>query len=368
MLILVLAAPEAAWGSGLTQRDWMRSLVEALGLSFGLPDEPEDEDYLRILSGRRTLRVEAEEALQPESLVSVKDFPHFGPFSGAGWVSGIAMPTTARLSFLLPLRGTYQVTAMVRLPGHVIHLGGQEFRASGAHEFVSVDLGPVTLEAGEQEVIVHLPPNGAIDYLDFRAPELATIAPLGGWQPERPLTREDLGATALQALDLLDILPEGPAELVIEAEDAEDTGGAAVVSIRYLGAPSGGRWLRATTSPAEVVLSVSVRRSGVYRLTLVGAGNLPARVKINDEPHREISWPSYLAETSADSVYLAAGRHRIQVDLPPGVGLDVVRLQELLSGAVDIKRLTGRAVGFEGTLADEMDDLLALLAVVGVFH
>ncbi|MDO3376828.1 hypothetical protein [Geoalkalibacter halelectricus] len=367
MLSLVLVVPEPALGAHLTQRDWMKSLVAGLGLSFGLPDEPEDADYLRILSGRRTLRIEAEEALNPESLVSIKDFPHFGPFSGSGWVSGIAMPTTAHLSFLLPLRGTYEVSVVVRLAEHVIHLGGQEFVAAGGHEFTRVELGSVDLEAGLQEVIVHLPPNGAIDFFELRAADFTAVEPLGGWRLDRLLMREDLAATALRALDLLDSLPAADSDLLFEAEDAPEQGGASVVSIRYLGAPSGGRWLRATTAPAEVILPIRVDRPGVYRLNLTGVGNQPSGVQVNDEPPRKVAWPSFLAEASVGSFFLDAGEHRVRVDLPPGSGLDVLRLQKLSSDAEALTRLCGLVGGFGPAQAGEVDDLLALLAGLGAF-
>ena len=55
---LVIASPVlATQGINLTQRDLMLGLVEGLGWSFGLPEEPEDRDYLRILNGERKLRI-----------------------------------------------------------------------------------------------------------------------------------------------------------------------------------------------------------------------------------------------------------------------------------------------------------------------
>ncbi len=45
----------------LTQRDWMVTLIDSTGWSYGLPDEPQDADYINILNGGREFRFEAEE-------------------------------------------------------------------------------------------------------------------------------------------------------------------------------------------------------------------------------------------------------------------------------------------------------------------
>ncbi|WP_305041204.1 hypothetical protein [Geoalkalibacter sp.] len=343
----------------------MRSLVDGLGLSFGLPDQPEDEDYRRILSGRRNLRIEAEETLDPDSLVSIKDFTNFGEFSGSGWVSGIASPTTARLEFVLPLAGDYRVKAVIRLPDHVIRLDGKEFSVSGENLFTPVDLGILPLDAGMLEVELRLPPNGAIDYLEFQAVDLPEIAPIGGWQPDRPLGRVDLAVTALQALGVDHLLPRAAPDLALEAENAEDPGGATVVTTRYLGAPSGGRWLRATTTNAEVLLSFSITHPAFYRIDLIGAGSLPAGVRINEGRQRDIAWPSYLAPASAGGVYLERGRHQLKVLLPPGSGFDLVHLRGLRSRPEDLASLAGMGGFPEVPHVAELDALLALLAALG---
>lgn len=365
VMLLLLSLPGAGLGAGLTQGDWMRSLVEGLGLSFGLPDQPEEEDYRRILSGRRTLRVEAEEALLPESLVAIKDFTNFGEFSGSGWVSGIASPTTARLAFLLPLAGDYRVTAVVRLPGHVLRLAGREFPLSGDNFFTSVDLGTLFLDAGLHEVELRLPPNGAVDYLEFQAPDRPEIAPLGGWQTARALSRADLALTALRALDVENLLPPAAPELRLEAEDAENSGGATVVTTRYLGAPSGGRWLRAATSPAEVLIGFSIAEPGFYRIHLIGAGTLPARVQVDEGRIRELAWPSYLTPVSVGSAYLDRGRRQIKITLSPGTGVDWIHLRRQRSAPEDLEKLAGLSDRAALLEAAELDDLLALLAAIG---
>ena len=81
-LLLSASTAQAAAASTVLQRDWMVALVEGLGWSFGLPDEPDDEDYLRILSGVRSFRYEAEARCHPDDRVSVKSFRTYGYCSG----------------------------------------------------------------------------------------------------------------------------------------------------------------------------------------------------------------------------------------------------------------------------------------------
>lgn len=90
--VTATTAPES-----LSQRDWMINLVDSLGLSFGLPDSPSDNDYLEILSGLRELRYEAEDHHRPTDLVSVNTFESFGAFSGRGWLNGTSLPTKTHL-------------------------------------------------------------------------------------------------------------------------------------------------------------------------------------------------------------------------------------------------------------------------------
>lgn len=155
LLLLVQAPPCLA--EVPTQRDWLENLVDGLGWSFGLPDEPEDADYLSMLDGDRLLHIEAEDTVQPEDLVSIKTYTSFGPYTGTGWVNGIPRATQARLKFLLQSSGRYQLSTSLRLPGHQFEIGGQTFQGDGTENFTRVVLGDIELTAGEQELLVTLP-------------------------------------------------------------------------------------------------------------------------------------------------------------------------------------------------------------------
>lgn len=365
LLGLVCPVAPALSAQALTQHDWMVALVDALGLSFGLPDEPQESDYRKILSGERVFRVEAEEAHQPEDLVAVKTFENFGPFSGEGWLAGIATETRAHLQFLLPRDGNFRITASLRLPGHRIRVGGQEIEASAGNRFETVLLGTFYLEAGPQEIVVALPPSAAIDYLELEAPPLPKIEPLDGWRPQAPLSRSDLAVSAVRLLDAENCLPPMAQKINVEAESSSSPGGAQIETSRYLGAPSGGDWLRAGTTPARVRLLFRVERKGVYRAALTGAGSGPATLSFNGGRSRDLIFDPFLAEKEVGTVYLEPGSHYADVDLAPGTGVDKLVLHALHSEPSDYARLTGMTT-IDGTPdAGEIDLLLSLLAAVG---
>jgi hypothetical protein len=370
LLLATLAAPTstpaAAGSAAPTQRDWMVGLVEGLGWSFGLPDQPRDADYLNILDGNRTLRVEAEAARQPGDAVAVKSFRTFGPFSGEGWLSGIATPTEAHLRFLLPCSGTYQVTAALRLPGFRIRLGDRDFAADGQEQFTTVALGEVELPAGVHEVQVSIPPNGAIDYLELYAPPLMPVHPLTGWDPGRPLSQDDLAVSAARALGLEPWLPPAGTETPVEAEASATLEGVTITDATHLGAPSGGSWLRAGAAPAEIRLTFTPPEPGVYTLILRGAAESPVTGVLNDRFHLTVTFPPYLQNVAAGAWHLGRQPSTLLLRLPPRSGLDLLLLAAHRSTGADYRRLLGLPdMGESPPTPEQMDRLLAMLAAIG---
>ncbi len=347
------------------QRDWMVNLVDGMGWSFGLPDEPQDADYIEILEGRRSYRIEAEQARRPTDMVSVKDFTSFGKFSGQGWLSGIATPTSATLEFTLPIGGTYKVSTALLRSGFRIKIADQTFSADGGKGFEALELGTIDLPAGKLEIDIDFPPDGGVDYIELQAPNLQPIAPLGGWAPDRPLQAEDLAVTAARLLDLQPALPPLGRPLIVEAETAGPFSGVEITDIRRMGEPSGGRWIRSGNLPAEVVLAFDVPSSGVYALSLRGTALTELVGTLNDRYQIPLSFPSYLASVEAGDYFLEQGVNTLHLTLPPQAGLDSLVLQPRSSGPEDYLRL----VGLEGTDnppgIEQMNRLLALLAALG---
>lgn len=351
--------------TGLSQRQWVVSLVEALGWSFGLPDSPQDLDYHRLLDGSRQWRIEGEESFQPGDAVSVKTFETFGPYSGSGWLNGLSGRTSATLRFLLPHGGRYRLSAALRRPGHRITLVGRTWEADGPLEFGRVVLGEVELIAGMQEVLIDLPPDGSFDYLELSAPEQSLIEPLGGWRFEQSLAAEALALSVIQLLQLESVLPPTPESFIIEAEDAVFRQGAEPTEVRLLGEPSGRLWLRAGNLAGEIRLDFSLPRPGIWTLSLRGAGETPIPARLDERRTLNYPSPGYLQERALASVLLAEGNHSLQLQLPPRTGVDYLRLDRRASQGEDYRRLVGLPT--EGALPDptQIDRLLALLAAIG---
>jgi hypothetical protein len=369
-LAFFLSSTLPGYAVELTQRDWMITLVDALGWSYGLPDEPQDPDYINILTGNRAFRFEAEDVYaKGEDNVSLMSFRNFGPFSGRGWLHGSRVPTAVHLKFNLPISGEYQLQAHLRQAGHQFVVDGKVKLADAKQEFTKVTVGNFQLRAGEQEFILTLPQNGSIDYISLTAPNLAAITPSGGWQPDEPLTWETIQTTLLQLLQLAELFPKAPTSLVIEAEDLPRTE-AKVVDIPHLGQPSGGKWLRIGPLPTDIRFPIKLIQSGFYDLSLRIMGD---QIRIIVGNHQEIvlEAKAYLDDYTFKALYFFAGNSNITVTLPPGGGVDKLSLTARQIDTTLVNSLLGLEPRTDIEQRDkpegrDLDTLTSLLAAFGV--
>ena len=221
LCLILWSVPAAAT---LTQRQWMHDLVDAMGWSYGLPDQPEDADYRAILDGNRTFRFEAETIFDKKDIVSVSKLRNFGPFGGSAWLEGISTPTPVQLQFLLPLAGTYRLRVNLRGAEHRFRIGKEQITVEGKNHWSLVDLGTHPFAAGPQQIEDLLPPDGGLDAIELEAPPWPAIRPRDGWRPEAALTTTDLAVTSLRLLGIEDALPATDRTLTIEAEGATALG------------------------------------------------------------------------------------------------------------------------------------------------
>ena len=350
-----------------TQRDWMIELVNTLDLSFGLPDDPEDGDYMQILRGYRTFRFEAEDTYAPEEdEVSKMAFGNFGSFSGSAWLNGLSRSTTVHLRFTLPLSGRYHFSAALRNGPHEFSLGDQRLTASGEQRFSHVEIADVALEAGSQEIVVTLPPGGAIDYIELTAPARFPISPRHGWQPDQPLAWDDIQITLLQAFELGDLLAAADSPQRYEAEDLdlhkEQT--FSLTSIEHLGRPSGGSWLRAGNLSGQLRFGFELETGNFYRPALRILGK-EVVVDFNNEQRMFIDGLSYLENFSMAPIFLYQGANQISIDLPPGGGFDYFELTDLNSSLAAGSELLGLKPVSPAPSTSDLEHLAALLAAFG---
>jgi hypothetical protein len=354
-------APALAAELPLTQRDLMINLVDTLGYSFGLPDTPQDSDYIQLLAGRRSFRFEAETYRNPNDLVAINSFSSFGEFSGPGWVSAISAPTKLRMEFLLPQAGTYHLFASVRLPGHTLTLEGQSWQINENNpKFQRVDLGEIALNAGMKALVIDMPANGSIDYIELLAPPLAAITPLNGWEPDAPLTYADLAVTVLRALDLQSLLPLAGENILIEAEESS-ADQSFRTDQRHLGEPHGDFWLRSGASGGVVTLPFSVETAAVYTLKLIAAGARSLAGTLDEREPWQADFPPYLQENTIGTWFLLPGQHQLKIELPARGGIDLLTLLKRRSTAADYRILAGLPAD-ASVASTDVNRLLTLLS------
>lgn len=357
--LLVLPANSA---QALTQRDWMIALVDSLGRSFGLPDSPQSDDYLNILQGKRNLRFEAETVRSADDEVSTLAFLNYGPFSGSGWLLGTSRPTEVHLRFVLPLDGRYRLGIAVHRPGHTLKIGGQSFPIDGdAQKFSKIEVGEFPLTAGLQEIIVTLPPGGALDYLELTAPNLSPIVPDGGWQPDAALTWDALAVTATQALHLEKELPPTDRSMAIEAEALTETGGAQLVEDAHLGRPSGGRWLRTAAQAAKVGAALDIAQGGFYTIDLTVMGT-SIDVLVNGQQSLAVEGKPYLDAVTTQPIFLPKGSNRLEITLPPGCGLDRIVVKARQSDLTTLAAALGLTMAGDAPTSADLDRLTVRLS------
>ena len=348
----------------LTQRDWLVTLIDTTGWQYGLPDEPQDPDYINILTGNREFRFEAEDCYDKDrDNVSVMSFRNFGDFSGSGWLNGSRAAVDTHLSFNLPLSGHYQIRANIRQPGHKFLVGQETVTADAGDNFAVVSVGEYYLDAGPQTIIVTLPPGGSIDFISLSAPNHAIISPPGGWDPDASLTWRDINTTLLQLYKLADIFPLSERQIMLEAEDYRNSN-TKVVTTSYLGRASEGKWLQAGPRSAEFEIPLKGLQSGFYNMTLRMLGK-KATITIGEHHTIRLEGKIYLDDYTFPALYFTGSENNISIRLSPGAGVDQLLLTKSQVDLTQVATLFNLQQNRPPTTED-LNTIAALLAAFGV--
>ncbi len=348
-----------------TQADLITGLVDSLGWSFGLPDDPEIDDYITILKGRRSWRFEIEDIYIPsaEAPLLPKETLSFGPFSGQFWHRAPAREITPDFEFLVPLPGSYELKAALTGPGYEIAYNGSTRQADGERNFSIVSFGTLDMPAGINRLQITVPPRAGIDYLLLVAPPLQEISPRSGWKPDEKLTVDDLAVTVSKTLRLQSLLEPEDDTIVIEAEEAPIPDHAQLSSDRYQG-PMQGTWIKSGMRPAPFSHLFAIDQPGIYDLDLNILARTDVTGYVNSRDFFRITPKPYFSIVRAGSFYFEQGINQIDIDLPPRGGLDRIILQPRKSTADDFIRLTGLRTGTAPTKR-QLDLVLQLLAAIG---
>jgi hypothetical protein len=347
------------------QGEFAADLVNTLGWEAGLPKEPKENDYLRILSGKRVYKFEAETSYDMKSdSVTVRNYSLYGPFSGSGWVSGIAVPTAVHFRVLIPLEGSYNLIVAAKGDGQKWQAGGKEFPISTGGRLNEAEVGMISLKAGLQEITVILPPEGGIDYFVLEAPPLAPIEPTGGWQWKSVLTRGELAEITATLLDLEKQLPDDPSgspKPLSVADVAELPASAQPTMIDFLGKFFSRQWVRADYRGARLDIPFTVETSGVYGLRVRCLGSVLVAELDGDKITRPAK--PYLDWVDLGLYRLDAGKHTLHIELTPQAGIDVVEFSRKKSSPAEYMAVTGTKGDPTAPFKrSELDTILANLA------
>lgn len=339
MVLLICGTPMAEpVSTHVSQGEFAAYLVSELGWQSGVPDEPKISDYLAVLSGKRSFRFEAEDVFNIEGdSVTVRNYPLYGPFSGSGWLSGTAAPTTVRFTVFLPRGGEYLLSVVSKGDGQHWSAGGKDFTVNTGGGLREKEAGTITLRGGKQEISVMLPPEGGVDALILNAVgEFPAIEPLGGWRPDTPLSWGSYAETMATILNLEKKFPVGQAAKpeIIAFKSINKLPPAVIeTNINYLGAHTATSWVRAGANGAVLELPIDVAANGIYALRVRILGS----TFVTDFNGVRKQWDGkpYLYWYDLGASRLARGTHILKIEIPPLGGADVVELTALKSSQQD---------------------------------
>lgn len=347
---LVSAAEEPAETSAtqtpppfVSGREFAYRLIQELRLDHGLPKKPKEKDLLPVLSGDRTLAIEAEDVYDPKrDMVTLRNINVFGEFTGKGWISGIAVPTSVTMKVLIPSAGTYKLIIRGVGDGQLWSIGGKALKADCGPKFSDKELGDLFLEAGTLHFNVLLPPDGAVDALRLVAPPLPAIQPLAGWRFDASTTYGDAAelAAVIAAKDLKLPVDKARPSLKLAAVGTVvlPSGASQTTDIVY-GRFFGPAWIRNGFVESQLEFPFTVPQTSYYLMKIHWMGKKFSG-SLDGKPF-SVTAKDYLHWADIETYMLEKGKHELKVVIPPSGGVDGIELVPLASDTRTLLSLLG---------------------------
>ncbi len=347
ILALVCAATSAR-AQPITQGEWARRMVMALGLDDeAVRPGASDSEYVEFLSGDPLLPLRVEGA-------AARPIP-----PGARLETDAAEP---RLRALRAAAGGVTATYRVRVPAGGVYAlrmagqgGAQRWRIDGGDPVTSPPADPdapalrlagassspapseprlvgyFVLARGEHTLSVTIPSGGALSAFELVRQPFPHVRPPGGWDPAEPLTFGVKAVTMVQLMQIEDRLPDLPRASVTREGERFETARPArpAIADRSPGDPSAGSWMRGGPGGAALSYEVTLREACVYSVLARMAGRGSARFRLDARVERSVTTPGSgerFAWLRVSTLPLGAGAHRVDVRLGEGVGLDSFKL------------------------------------------
>ncbi|MGH0031321.1 MAG: hypothetical protein ACQGVC_16105 [Myxococcota bacterium] len=329
-------------GSGVVvyEEQWAKTLVRALALDEVLPDEPDDADLFALLCADAAEMVTDAEGRRAPARAAFQISREMSEGRKPGEPVRVVLdvPATALYQLMVEGSGKQRWTVDQRAIGH---LDASELGAA---------FGPrvIPLREGPHELAGYMGRDARIERVELQAFRPLCIAPGSGWRAGRPLTVGAQARTLVRALGLDRYLPELRRVVALEGErfaSASQWGGrtnalpegmqaAAPASPdpqtgRARPRPPRAEWARAGSHPAEFTYRIRLPQPGVFtieaRLTPGSRqiwsvdGRYRTQVDAPDDGDGFV-W-THLMTTS-----LVAGEHVLRALVPPGAGIDRLRV------------------------------------------
>lgn len=331
---LLFCGPVSGQTDGITQGEWASYLAEGTGLKQNLPPTADTDSYIRALSQGGFIRKEGEDYAEVGAGVGATVEEAGGPMSQGKWLRAGKDPGKVTYRITIPLHKRYLLRARVR--------GDKQFWSIDGGDPIKVEpekdldwetvQDEIDLKPGEHAITVDLPAEGGIDILEFITSSTPPIAPAGGFNPAAPLTFTEKVETMVRVLNWERFLPMDAEPCRIwEAESfSAAEGPLEIKKTQDHGIPSDRRWILPPPSESSIVTYyLTVAHEGLYSLKGRFWGDIQNNLSWEIDRNR-ISFtpdsPDKFGWITIDTVPLAAGTHRIDMELKSGTGADVFQL------------------------------------------
>lgn len=329
-----MAEPPLA-GSGVVvhEEQWARTLVRALALDGVLPDQPENADLFALLcADQAEMATDADGRRAPvRAAFRISREMALGRAPGEPVRVVLDVPATALYQLAVEGSGKQRWTVDQRVVGH---LDATELGAA---------FGPrvIPLREGPHELAGYMGREARIERVELQAYRPLCVAPARGWRAGRPLTFGAQARTLVRALGLDRYLPEESTVVALEGERfASATRWGGRTNVAPEGAPAQTRveWARAGSSPAEFTYRIRLPKPGVFSLEARISQATRQIWSIDGRYRTQVDVPGSdeaFVWTHLMTTSLIAGEHVVRALVPPGSGIDRLRVTKRQSGDPD---------------------------------
>ena len=309
-----------AQGMAVTQAEWAVYMAQGLGLDWNLPPNAKSNHYLARLDWTNSIEFGAGQMMDGSTAETNAD----------GSISADAGAPTEALYEMATLRpGDYGFRVKMGGGGALLKVADQAFemyQPDSAPRWV--DLNRVPLDPGDHQMSLMVLDGARVESLAVSPPCMVPVEPVGGWDPLKPLTFDELAVTVARALDLEKHLPELGEPMTIRGEDFQRT----LVYPYEDNIPTGEDepyWLSSGGSIVTAVARFKVPEAGVYSIETRYLSDRPLRWNM-DSCLRVVTCPVSPNQTErrrSMALELDAGEHELEVTLPPRAKLDRIEIQ-----------------------------------------